>query len=145
MTKDKEKDLVKRFFRGFNAGFKPLTNRYRQSVKFLIQNKWIAILALVIIVLDYFLDGEKDAHRFYSYRRPGFYCLFGINLPPGASLDRTQKVMDEIDSLLSQVEAIEKRGAVTGLNFIANASSSNYGVGFIHMKPPGKSGPCRVK
>ena len=48
--------------------------------------------------------------------------------------------MNEIDSLLSQVEAIEKRGAVTGLNFIANASSSNYGVGFIHMKPPGKRG-----
>ena len=48
--------------------------------------------------------------------------------------------MNEIDNLLSQVEAIEKRGAVTGLNFIANASSSNYGVGFIHMKPPGKRG-----
>jgi HAE1 family hydrophobic/amphiphilic exporter-1 len=35
---------------------------------------------------------------------------------------------------------LKKRGSVTGLNFIANASASNYGIGFIHMKPQGKRG-----
>ena len=68
------------------------------------------------------------------------FILYSVNLPPGASLDRTQKVMDKVDVLLAQVEAIEKRGSVTGLNFIANASASNYGIGFIHMKPQGKRG-----
>jgi HAE1 family hydrophobic/amphiphilic exporter-1 len=51
-----------------------------------------------------------------------------------------QKVMDKIDSLLSQVEAVERRGAVTGLNIVASANSSNYAVGFIRMKQPGKRG-----
>ncbi|MEP7258984.1 MAG: efflux RND transporter permease subunit, partial [Flavitalea sp.] len=58
----------------------------------------------------------------------------------GASLDRTQNVMDRIDGLLQEVEAIERRGAVTGLNFVANANSSAYAIGFLRMKPHGKRG-----
>ena len=134
-----KRGFIKRFFRGFNAGFGATTKRYGQSVKFLMKNKWIAILTLVIIVLTTFWMVRKTPTGFIPTEDQGF-IVYSANLPPGASMDRTQKVMNEIDSLLSQVEAIEKRGAVTGLNFIANASSSNYGVGFIHMKPPGKRG-----
>jgi HAE1 family hydrophobic/amphiphilic exporter-1 len=71
------------------------------------------------------------------------FIVFSVNLPPGASLDRTQKVMDKIDRLLSEVEAVERRGAVTGLNIVANANSSNYAVGFIRMKPVEERGPVK--
>jgi HAE1 family hydrophobic/amphiphilic exporter-1 len=134
-----KKGFRRRFFRGFNAGFRAVTNRYGQSIKFLTRRKWIAITGLIIIMLGTFWMMKKAPTGFIPTEDQGF-ILFSINLPPGASLDRTQKAMDKVDSLLSQVEAIEKRGAVTGLNFIANASASNYGIGFIHMKPPGKRG-----
>jgi len=133
------KGFWSRFFGGFNAGFRATTNRYKQSVQFLIRRKWIAIAALIIIGLGTFWMIKKAPSGFIPTEDQGF-ILYSLNLPPGASLDRTQKVMDKVDSLLGQVEAIEKRGAVTGLNFIANASASNYGIGFIHMKPPGKRG-----
>ena len=134
-----KKGFVKRFFTGFNAGFRAVTNRYGQSIKFLTRRKWIAIAGLAIIMMGTFWLMKKAPTGFIPTEDQGF-ILFSANLPPGASLDRTQKVMDKVDSLLGQVEAIEKRGAVTGLNFIANASASNYGIGFIHMKPPGKRG-----
>ena len=82
---------------------------------------------------------KNNSFTFIPTEDQGF-ILYSVSLPPGASLDRTQKVMDKIDSLLKQVEAVERRGAVTGLNFIANANSSNYAIGFIRMKPPGKRG-----
>src|SRR5258705_2386854 len=44
------KGFWSRFFRGFNAGFRATTNRYKQSVQFLIRRKWIAIAGLVIII-----------------------------------------------------------------------------------------------
>jgi HAE1 family hydrophobic/amphiphilic exporter-1 len=133
------KGFARRFFNGFNAGFRATTRRYGQSIRFLIRRKWIAITGLVVIILGTFWMMKKAPTGFIPTEDQGF-ILYSASLPPGASLDRTQKVMDKIDSLLNQVEAIEKRGAVTGLNFIANASSSNYGIGFIHMKPPGKRG-----
>lgn len=131
--------FTKRFFTGFNAGFHAVTNRYGQSIKFLIKRKWIAITALLLIVLTTFWMMRKAPTGFIPTEDQGF-ILFSANLPPGASLERTQKVMDKVDSLLIQVEAIERRGAVTGLNFIANATASNYAIGFIHMKPPGERG-----
>jgi HAE1 family hydrophobic/amphiphilic exporter-1 len=134
-----KKGFTKRFFSGFNAGFTSLTNRYGQSVKFLIKTKWIAITALLVIIATTYWMMRKAPTGFIPTEDQGF-ILYSINLPPGASLDRTQKVMDKVDALLAQVEAIEKRGSVTGLNFIANASASNYGIGFIHMKPHGKRG-----
>jgi len=134
-----KKGFTKRFFSGFNAGFNAMTKRYGQSIKFLIKRKWIAITALLIVVLSTFWMMKKAPTSFIPTEDQGF-ILFSANLPPGASLERTQKVMDKVDSLLNQVEAIEKRGAVTGLNFIANATASNYAIGFIHMKPPGKRG-----
>jgi HAE1 family hydrophobic/amphiphilic exporter-1 len=135
----RRQSFVRRFFHGFNAGFRATTNRYGQSIKYLTRHKWIALVALVAIVGTTYWMMKKAPTGFIPTEDQGF-ILFSLNLPPGASLDRTQKVMDRVDSLLGQVEAIERRGAVTGLNFIANASASNYGIGFIHMKPPGKRG-----
>ncbi len=134
-----KKGFTQRFFKGFNAGFNSLTNRYGQSIKFLIKRKWITVVALLLIVGTTFWMLRKTPTGFIPTEDQGF-ILYSVNLPPGASLDRTQKVMDKVDALLAQVEAIEKRGSVTGLNFIANASASNYGIGFIHMKPQGKRG-----
>ena len=134
-----KKSFTKRFFSGFNAGFSAMTNRYGRSIRFLIKRKWIAVTALLIIVAATFWMMKKAPTGFIPTEDQGF-ILYSVNLPPGASLDRTQKVMDKVDALLAQVEAIEKRGSVTGLNFIANASASNYGIGFIHMKPQGKRG-----
>ena len=37
------------------------------------------------------------------------FIVYSVNLPPGASLDRTQKVMDKIDSLLKEVEPVVER------------------------------------
>jgi HAE1 family hydrophobic/amphiphilic exporter-1 len=135
----KKKRFSARFFNGFNAGFKTTTTKYKNSIKFLIRHKWIGLTGLVIVALATGLMIKKAPTGFIPTEDQGF-ILYSINLPPGASLDRTQKVMDRIDSLLTQVEAIERRGAITGLNFIANASSSNYAIGFIRMKPQGKRG-----
>jgi len=135
-----KKGFAARFFNGFNAGFHATTRKYGQSIQFLIRRKWIAIAGLVVIALVTFWMVKTTPSGFIPTEDVGF-IVFSVGLPPGASLDRTQKVMDKVDSLLSQVEAVERRGTITGLNFIANATSSNYGVGFIRMKPPGKRGP----
>jgi HAE1 family hydrophobic/amphiphilic exporter-1 len=134
-----KKGFAGRFFSGFNAGFKATTNKYKNSIQFLIRHKWIAIGGLVIITAVTFWMMRRSPTGFIPTEDQGF-IVFSVNLPPGASLDRTQTVMDKVDSLLAEVEAVEKRGSVTGLNFIANSSTSNYAVGFIRMKPPGKRG-----
>jgi hydrophobic/amphiphilic exporter-1 (mainly G- bacteria), HAE1 family len=134
------KGFLGRFFNGFNAGFRATTNRYKQSIQFLFKRRWIAIGGLLVVVAVTVFFVQKTPTGFIPTEDQGF-IVYSVNLPPGASLDRTQKVMDKIDKLLTEVPAVERRGAVTGLNFIANANSSNYAIGFIRMKPHGQRGP----
>jgi len=129
----------KRFFNGFNAGFNATTNKYRKGLQFLIARKWMAIGGLIIVSLSTFWLMRKTPSGFIPTEDQGF-IVYSVNLPPGASLNRTQQVMDKIDVLLKDVEAVERRAAVTGLNIVANANSSAYAVGFIRMKPAGKRG-----
>jgi hydrophobic/amphiphilic exporter-1 (mainly G- bacteria), HAE1 family len=131
--------FTQRFFKGFNAGFNATTNKYRQSIQFLIKKKWIALSGLVLVTIATIMMMRSAPTGFIPTEDQGF-IVFSVNLPPGASLDRTQKVMNRVDSLLNEVEAVERRAVITGLNIVANANSSNYAVGFIRMKPPGKRG-----
>ncbi|PWT72703.1 MAG: hydrophobe/amphiphile efflux-1 family RND transporter [Bacteroidetes bacterium] len=137
-----KKGFAGRFFSGFNAGFKATTNKYKNAVAFLIRYKWVAITGLVVITTTAFLTMRSTPTGFIPNEDQGF-ILYSVSLPPGASLDRTQHVMDQIDSILGKVEAIERRAEVTGLNFLANANSSNYAIGFVRMKPFEKRGPVK--
>jgi HAE1 family hydrophobic/amphiphilic exporter-1 len=134
-----KKGFGARFSNAFNAGFNATTNKYKKSIEFLIRRKWIAIGGLVIVSLATVWMIQKAPTGFIPTEDQGF-IVYSVSLPPGASLDRTQKVMDKVDKLLSEVPAVERRGAVTGLNIVANANSSNYAVGFIRMKPHGERG-----
>ena len=138
----KKLSFGQRFFHGFNAGFKATTEKYTRTVNFLIHRKWISITALLLIIAVTTWLIQKSPTGFIPTEDQGF-IVYSVNLPPGASLDRTQTVMKRVDSLLHEVPAIDKRGAVTGLNFVANANSSNYAVGFIRMKAPGERGEVK--
>ncbi len=127
----------RRFGDAFNAGFKATTLRYSHAVSFLIRRKWVAILGLLIVVGATVWMMKKTPSGFIPTEDQSF-VLLSLNLPPGASLDRTETVTKKVDSLLSEVQGVDRRGIVTGLNIVANATSSAYAVGFIKLKPPGK-------
>jgi HAE1 family hydrophobic/amphiphilic exporter-1 len=138
-----KKGFKKRFFDGFNAGFEATTNKYKSSLRFLFRRKWVALAGLLVVTLTTIWLMRKTPSGFIPTEDQGF-IVYSVNLPAGASLDRTQKVMEKIDKLLGEVEAIERVGAVTGLNIVANANSSNYAVGFIRMKPHGERGKANA-
>jgi HAE1 family hydrophobic/amphiphilic exporter-1 len=137
---NQRKTFSQRFFTAFNAGFNATTERYQKSIQFLLGRKWLVIGGLVAVTFASAWLVRTTPSGFIPTEDQGF-IVYSVNLPPGASLDRTQKVMDKIDKLLTEVEAVERRAAVTGLNIVANANSSNYGVGFIRLKPQGERGP----
>jgi HAE1 family hydrophobic/amphiphilic exporter-1 len=138
----KKKGFGARFFAGFNAGFSAMTERYRRSIAFLIKRKWIAILGLVIISLGAFMLVKQTPTGFIPTEDQGF-LLYAVNTPPGSSLDRTEKAMLAIDSIVKTEPYAENRYIISGLNFISNANASPYGAGFIRMKDLDDRGPVK--
>ena len=82
------KNFISRFFDGFNSGFKALTHKYINALRFLVVHKWITIAFLVIITLVsvYLMSSTPKA---FVPNEDNNFVVFGLELPPGASLNRT--------------------------------------------------------
>lgn len=138
----KRKGFAGRFFNAFNAGFKTMTARYVNSLKFLTRRKLIPIIGLAIITVVTFWVAAKSPTGFIPTEDQGF-ILYAVNTPPGSSLDRTHKAMAEIDSIVKQDPSVDNRYIIDGLNFISNANASPYGAGFVRVKPYDKRGAVK--
>jgi len=58
-----------------------------------------------------------------------------VQLPPAASLERTDATTRKIDQLLSQTEGIANFSTIAGFSLVSRVTASNYGFYFIGMKP----------
>src|SRR5690606_39680559 len=113
----------RRVFNAVNAGFTATTNRYLDAAKFQGRRKWIAGAELAVVFVAVFIWTRNSPTGFIPTEDQGF-IVYSVNLPPGASLDRTQKVMEKIDKILADVEAIERRASIAGLNIVAKDRKS---------------------
>ncbi|MFT3824751.1 MAG: efflux RND transporter permease subunit [Chitinophagaceae bacterium] len=138
----KKKGFGKRFFEAFNVGFTAMTSRYQRSISFLLRRKWVAITGLLLISVTAFYLVRKTPSGFIPTEDQGF-ILYAVNTPPGSSLDRTHRAMEQIDAIVKNEPAADKRYNVDGLNFISNANAAPYGAGFIRLKPYAERGPVK--
>jgi hydrophobic/amphiphilic exporter-1 (mainly G- bacteria), HAE1 family len=134
--------FVGRFFGAFNAGFKSMTNRYVQSLQFLIRHKWIAISGLAVITAVSFWLVKKTPTGFIPTEDQGF-VLYAVNTPPGSSLDRTRQATEAIDNIIQNEPMSDYLYVVDGLNFISFSYASPYAAGFIRLKDYDKRGPLK--
>jgi hydrophobic/amphiphilic exporter-1 (mainly G- bacteria), HAE1 family len=124
----------KRLGNAFNAGFAATTNRYVNAVRFLIRRKWIGLLGLSIIILLTVWEFRTTPTGFIPAEDQNFLML-SLNLPPASSLSRTNVVLKKVDSILSTVQAVDKRGSLSGLNLFGGfINTSNFAVSFIKLK-----------
>jgi hydrophobic/amphiphilic exporter-1 (mainly G- bacteria), HAE1 family len=129
----KKISFARKFGNAFNVGFKATTDRYANAVSFLIRHKWIGMLGLAGIVGLTIWEVNRTPTGFIPAEDQNF-VIVSFNLPPSASLDRTDVVIKKIDSVLEGIQAVDKRGAISGLNILSGTNSSAYGVGFIKLK-----------
>ncbi|MFT3679849.1 MAG: efflux RND transporter permease subunit [Ferruginibacter sp.] len=136
---EKPKGFKTRFFNAFNAGFENLTNRYGRSLRFLIKTKWIALTGLLVITITTVVLVKKTPTGFIPTEDQSIF-LYSLNMPAGASLERTKQVVERVDSIIATVEAVEKSYSVAGMNIITNATSPISALAFVKLKKPGTRG-----
>jgi HAE1 family hydrophobic/amphiphilic exporter-1 len=138
----KRKGFSARFFSAFNAGFQSMTDRYVQSLKFLIRHRWVGVSVLALVAVISFWLVKTTPTGFIPTEDQGF-VLYAVNTPPGSSLSRTHETTKAIDDILKNEEAVDHLYVVDGMNFITNANASPYAAGFIRLKDHDKRGALK--
>ena len=136
------KRFEERFFKGFNAGFAAVTERYVGTLRVLIRRKWLSLGGLAAVSGLAFWMAVSAPSGFIPDEDSSFFIL-AASLPPGASLDRTMEALDKVEGVLQEEESVNDVISVAGFDLIAGASSPSAGVVFINLKDPEERG--RVK
>ncbi|RWM10710.1 MAG: efflux RND transporter permease subunit [Mesorhizobium sp.] len=127
-------------FRWFNAGFDWLSHAYAHGVRILIKLRW-AMLGLFAagLVATYFV-WQKLPSTFLPVEDQGYFFVV-IQLPDGASLERTDAVAQKARDILQNTPGVDIVGSISGLNFLTSAAQSNSAVEFAILKPWDERGP----
>ena len=126
--KDKP-SLLQRFYNAFNSGFNALLGKYVHSLKFLVRQKWITVLILIVAVVAIYFANSLTPKGFVPSEDRGVVFM-NMELPVGASLDRTFEATETLYEKIQDIEGIRTASLITGRNFFSGAGSS-YAQGFI--------------
>ncbi len=118
------------FLREFNRFYQMGNNFYLQQVTSAIRHtpRWMMAFA-ALVVLTVFLYARLPS-SFLPEEDQG-YALALIQLPPGASMERTGQVLSQMEKIIRQHKSVDKVVTVGGFSFIGQGE--NVGLGFIRL------------
>src|SRR6201989_621229 len=129
------------FYRGFNAVYDRLERGYaRLMVRMTNHSGFCVILALILIgISGYGLS--RIPTGFIPIEDQG-YLLVAVQLPDGAALDRTQKVLKEGSDIAGKHPGVDQVISIAGISALDNSSSlANAGVAYLILKEWSARGP----
>jgi len=122
------------FFRGFDKFFAKTENGYRRVAKAVTRR------SLIMLLLALGLAGLTGWQ--FSSLPTGFlptedqgYIIVHVQLPNAASQERTNEVLDQIDSILKDADGVTDWVVLGGYSMIDATNSSNTAVVFVTLDP----------
>ncbi|MGB2597606.1 MAG: multidrug efflux RND transporter permease subunit [Pseudolabrys sp.] len=121
-------------FRWFNSGFSWLSHAYAESVRVLIRWRVAMLTLFVLAVGATYLVSLRIPSTFLPVEDQGYFFVV-VQLPDGASLERTDAVAKQVRDILKSTPGVDIVGSISGLNFLTQAAQSNSAVEFAILKP----------
>ena len=122
----------KGFFGWFNRSFNDLSHRYQGSVRGILGKsaRWMVVYGAIILVMA-FLFIRMPTSFLPEEDQGTIYTL--VQLPPGATDERTQGVLKQVETHFLKDEAVKSVFTVSGFSFAG--AGQNAGLAFISLKP----------
>ncbi|MBL3827108.1 MULTISPECIES: efflux RND transporter permease subunit [unclassified Marinobacter] len=121
-------------FRPFNRFFNASSEKYRGGVSRSLRSR-----GAVFVIYAFLLAGTGVLFKTVP---PGFipiqdklYLIAGVKLPEGASLERTDQLLQQVTDIALETEGVANAVAFPGLNALQFTNTSNTGVVFFPLKP----------
>lgn len=126
--------LKGRFFRGFNKRYASIENGYKQILMRLLPRQGFTIALMCLFFgltwgFGYLLPGG-----FIPTEDQGMIYV-NVNTPPGATMERTAKVLQEIETRASSIDGVENITTLAGYSLMTEVAGASYGMGMINLKP----------
>ena len=125
--------LLSRFFARFNRGYEALANTYQALLRRIANRSVITWGLLLLFVLGTWGVNTILPSGFIPTEDQGMIYV-NVTTPVGATVDRTEKVLDAIEAIASQQEAVENVSTLAGYSLMTDGAGASYGMGMINLK-----------
>ncbi|MGN6286660.1 MAG: efflux RND transporter permease subunit [Afipia sp.] len=122
------------FYRGFNSAYSLVEGWYTRLIGRLVAHSGLSVIAALILIGVGIYGLSRVPTGFLPIEDQG-YLLAAVQLPDGASLDRTQKVMDQVSTISGKTPGVAHVLAISGISALDNSASlANAGVAYLVLK-----------
>lgn len=119
----------------FNKAWDKLVKVYDKIINKLLDHPAITIGSYLAIVAVGFWGFSQWPTSYIPEEDMGYF-MTSVELPTGASLQRTDKVLEGLsDAILKEVPGVRDVMSISGFSFISNGSSGNVGIMMVMLKP----------
>ncbi len=120
-------------FRKFNQWLENITGHYVNGAALTIKRSGVALLVLALMLGGTYALFKIIPGSFVPSEDQGF-LFTAISLPDGASLDRTEKLTNEVAKIFSEHPAVQDYSALSGYSLLDGQFKTNTGTVFVSLK-----------
>ena len=129
---EKKMSLIDRFHTSFNTAYDIVLKKYKRQTSFFINHKWLSIGTVVLsVIVLVFLMRSTPTGLVPNEDTGTIFAM--VSMPPGTSMERTDAMMQKVDSMIAAIPAVKGRTQITGYNFVAGQGNS-YGSIIVKLK-----------
>jgi HAE1 family hydrophobic/amphiphilic exporter-1 len=128
------------FYRGFNQAYGRLERGYAAVIGWMVhRSRLMALIALVLAGLGAW--GIARLPTAFIPNEDQGYVMIDVQLPDGASLERTQAALDAATKIALATPGVEYVTEIAGISVLDNSATlANAGVGYVILQPWGVRG-----
>jgi HAE1 family hydrophobic/amphiphilic exporter-1 len=122
------------FYRGFNSVYARLENAYSRLIGRMVAHSGLSVIVALILIGVGGYGLSRVPTGFIPIEDQG-YLLAVVQLPDGASLDRTQRVLKQVGEISAKNPAVDQVITIAGVSALDNRSSlANAGIAYLILK-----------
>jgi multidrug efflux pump len=122
-----------RLFRPFNRGFAWLTGRFLWAVNLVLAHRVASLVAFVVVLATTGGLFLRIPGSFVPPEDQG-YIFATLQLPDGATLERTRKMADDMVKVISANSGVQNTIGIIGFDLIGGGNKSNAATMFVPLK-----------
>lgn len=130
---EKSKNWLTKFFDGFNKKYSALEGKYQRLVSLVANRRVVTFGILLVFVFGTGLFGKIIATGFIPNEDQGTIYA-NILTPEGATLERTEKIADEIQKVAASIEGVASVSTLAGFSVLSEGVGATYGMNLIGLK-----------
>ncbi|TAH38186.1 MAG: multidrug efflux RND transporter permease subunit [Planctomycetota bacterium] len=130
----KSKGLVAKFFGGFNKGFDWTTRGYVAISRLLVRRAFVTVVIIGGVIVGAGFFGKLVPAGFIPDEDQGIFGV-AVQLPPGASLERTSAMLAQVEDILAETEGVESFQTIGGYGAVTSTYQPNFGTIFVRLLP----------